>query len=216
MKTLPVLAICVLTLSLGGCDFDVGIKGSGNIVTAQQPVGPFSEISARGALRVEWHSGAPSLSVTTDDNLIGQFEAKMVGHRLEMRMRDRVRPTHGIKIAISSPSLNGAKLSGASDLIAHGVTGSAFAIETTGASSIVVDGTVDQLLADSTGASKINAKALQAKVVEMSVTGAADAWVNATEKLRVAITGAGTVNYSGNPPIIERKITGAGTISHKD
>ena len=89
-------------------------------------------------------------------------------------------------------------------------------VESSGAASIALDGTVDELLADLTGASELKAKEVRAKVVEISTTGAADAWVTASDKLRVAITGAGDVTYSGNPQTIERKITGAGTIHHKD
>ena len=216
MKILQLFALTAVTLGLTACDVDLGIRGNGKVVTVQQQVGTFSEITGRGALRIEWKSGAPSLSITTDENLIEHFEARTTGHRLELRMRERTRPTHGIKIAITSPSLNGAKLSGATDLTAHGVTGPSFAVQTTGAASVVLDGTVDQLLADMTGASELKAKTLQTKVVEISTTGAADAWVNASEKLRVAITGAGEVTYSGNPATIERKVTGAGTVRHKD
>ena len=216
MKILPFLALAVVTMSLTACDVDLGIRGNGHVVTVQQQVGTFSEVSGRGSLRIEWKSGAPSLSITTDENLTEYFEARTTGNRLELRMRDKVRPTHGIKVAITSPSLNGAKLSGATDLTAHGVTGPSFAVQTTGAASVVLDGTADQLLADMTGASELKAKTLQAKVVEISTTGAADAWVNVSEKLRVAITGAGDVTYSGNPATIERRVTGAGTIRHKD
>jgi hypothetical protein len=216
MKNLFAVATAVLSLILASCDFDIGIQGSGKLVTVQQPVGPFSEIDGRGGMKIEWHSGAPSLSITTDDNLMSHFEAKTVGNRLELQMRERVRPTHGIKIAITSPSLTGVKMSGAADLTAHGITGPTFAVQTKGAATIVVDGTVDQLLADLTGASELKAKNLQAKTVEISTTGAAESWVNASEKLRVAITGAGELTYSGNPATIEKKITGAGTIHHKD
>lgn len=216
MKIQSVFALLIATLLLVGCEFDIGEKGSGHIVTTQRPVGEFSEIYGRGGLRIEWKSGAPSLSVTTDDNLMDLFEAKVVGNRLELRMRGQVRPTHGVKIAVSSQSLNGVKMSGATDLVAHEVKGASFAVQTSGAAGIVLDGAVDHLLADLTGASELKAKSLQAKVVEISTTGAGDAWVNATEKLRVAITGAGDVTYSGNPATIEKKITGAGSIHHKD
>ena len=216
MKILPVFAALIAISFLSGCEIDTGVKGNGHIVTIQQPIGAFSEIYGRGGLRIEWKSGPPSLSVTTDDNLMEYFEAKTVGNRLELKTKESVRPTHGIKVAISSPSLNGARLSGASDLVAHSVTGPSFAVQTTGAASIVLDGAVDHLLADLTGASELKAKSLQAKVVEISTTGAADAWVNASEKLRVAITGAGDVTYTGNPATIEKKVTGAGSIHHKD
>lgn len=216
MKIYSLSAAIVAAAFLAACDVDTGIKGSGNVVTVQRPIEDFSEISTRGGFRVEWNSGAPSLSVTTDDNLMDLLETKVAKGRLEMKMRERSRPTHGIKVSITSSSLNGAKLSGAGDLMAHGLSGKVFAVETSGAASISLDGTVDELLADMTGASELKAKSLQAKSVGISTTGAADAWVTANEKLRVAITGAGDVTYSGNPPVIEKKVTGAGSIRHKD
>src|SRR3954453_597174 len=101
MKTLSLFAVAVATLFLGACDIDVGTRGSGHVVTVQQPIQAFSEVSGRGSLRIEWHSGPPSLSLTTDDNLTELFESKTVGNRLELRMRERVRPTHGIKVSVS-------------------------------------------------------------------------------------------------------------------
>src|SRR5437016_12631472 len=100
MKRLSAFATALAAFALGACDFDAGVRGSGHVITNQQPVGAFSEISGHGALRIEWHSGSPSLSITTDDNLMQNFEARTVGNRLELRMRERVRPSHGIKIAM--------------------------------------------------------------------------------------------------------------------
>src|ERR1700760_1286129 len=105
MKTLLLLAAAAGALCLAGCEFDVGLKGSGTIVTTQRPVEAFSEIEGRGGFRIEWKSGPPSLSVTTDDNLVDLFEARNVGDRLVIKMRERVRPTHGIKVTLSSASL---------------------------------------------------------------------------------------------------------------
>ena len=216
MKIYSLFAAGLAGLFLAGCDIDTGVRGSGTVVTVQRPVEDFTELSARGGIRIEWRTGSPSLSITTDDNLVELFETKVVKNRLDMRTRERARPTHGIKVAVTSSNLNGAKLSGAADLAAHGVSGKVFAVESAGATSITLEGTVDELLADMTGASELKAKALQAKSVGISTTGASDAWVTATEKLRVAITGAGDVTYSGNPPVIEKKVTGAGSIRHKD
>ena len=60
------------------------------------------------------------------------------------------------------------------------------------------------------------ARGLQARIVEISITGAGSAVVNASNTLRVAITGAGDVTYFGNPKTVERHISGAGSIRHKD
>jgi putative autotransporter adhesin-like protein len=79
-----------------------------------------------------------------------------------------------------------------------------------------VDGNVDQFLAEVTGAGDVRAKDLHSKTVEISTTGAADAYVTASDTLRISITGAGDVTYYGNPKTIEKHVTGAGSIRHKE
>jgi len=101
-------------------------------------------------------------------------------------------------------------------LIAKQVPGPKFYVRTRGASDISVDGNVEEFLADLTGASDLKAKGLQAKTIEISTTGAASAYVSVTDTLRVSITGAGDVTYYGNPKTIEKHVTGAGSIRHKD
>jgi len=214
MKTLSMLALGTVIL-LGACDW-AGIRGNGHVTTEQRTIEPFTEIQAGGALQVEWRRGAASLSVTTDENLLSYVEVRNRGNRLELKTRERLRPTRGIKVVVSSPSLAGAKLSGAADLIAHALSGPTFAVQSTGATSVVLDGAVDELLADLTGASDLKARNLQAKTVELSTTGAADASITVADTLRVSITGAGDVNYWGNPKTIERHVTGAGSIRHKE
>ncbi|MDB6146614.1 MAG: hypothetical protein JWO45_278 [Spartobacteria bacterium] len=215
MRTISIYALGLASLCLGACDW-AGIRGNGHIVTVQPKIESFSEIHTKGGFKVEWRSGPASLSITTDENLLPYIESHNSGNRLELRTRDRLRPTEGIMFVVSSPTLAGAKLSGASTLVAHSISGSTFFVESTGASEITLDGTVDELLADLTGASELKAKGLQAKVVELSTTGAGEAWVTVTDKLRVAITGAGDVTYSGNPKTVERHITGAGSVHIKD
>jgi hypothetical protein len=66
------------------------------------------------------------------------------------------------------------------------------------------------------GACDLKARALQTRIVQISITGAGSAQVNAADTLRVAITGAGDVTYFGNPKTVEKHISGAGSIRHKD
>jgi len=96
------------------------------------------------------------------------------------------------------------------------LSGPVFAVESKGASVVSLDGSVDRLLVDMTGASQLTAAGLQAKTAEISTTGAGDAEVAVSDTLKVAITGAGKVTYSGNPTTIKKQITGAGSIRHKD
>jgi hypothetical protein len=216
MKKFQLLLIAAISLTLAGCHWQ-GIRGNGHIVTDQRTIEDFAELHTNGgAFDIEWRSGSPSLSITTDDNLLAYIEARKIDNHLELRTREHLRPTHHTKVLVSSSTRSGARLKGASDLIVHALSGPKFAVQSTGAADVKLDGAVDELLADMTGASDLNAKALQARIVQISTTGAADAIVNATETLRVAISGAGDVTYFGNPKTVEKHVTGAGSIRHKE
>ena len=132
-----------------------------------------------------------------------------------MRTHEQIWPTHGIKIVISSPTRTAARIRGAVRLTAKQLTGPKFALEGSGASHVSLDGSVNELLADMTGASQLDAGGLQTKSAEISTTGAGDVEVAVAEMLKVAITGAGKVSYSGNPTI-EKHITGAGSVHRRE
>jgi Putative auto-transporter adhesin, head GIN domain len=214
MKKLSIAFLPGLLL-IAGCHVG-GIMGNGHIVTDTRPVADFSEIEANGGFQIEWRSGPPSLTITTDQNLLQHITSENEDHRLRLHSSGNIWSSHGIKVAISSSTRSGAKLTGAARLTANQLSGHNFAVESTGAAKVHLDGSVDDLVTDMTGASKLEADSLQTKTAEISSTGASHAEVAVSESLRVSITGAGKVTYSGNPPTIEKHITGAGSISHKD
>ncbi|MGI9114007.1 MAG: head GIN domain-containing protein [Chthoniobacterales bacterium] len=201
----------LLALILVGCDIG-GLHGNGNIVTESRSVQPFTSIETSGGFEVDWRSGPPSASLTADENLLSLIDLRVSNGTLTARTTRNVRPTHSIQLHLTSPSLTAASLSGASRFNAHRLSGARFSIETSGASKVELDGTVGELIAGLTGASDLRAESLQTKSAELSLTGAADARVHVTDSLKTSITGAGSVRYSGNPPHVERHITGAGTI----
>jgi hypothetical protein len=206
------LAACVVLAV--GCRW-AGIRGNGHIKTEDRPISAFTEIDAGGAFEIEWQSGSPALRLTTDENLLSYVESDVSGDTLRLRTHDQIWPTHGIKVVISSPTRAAARIRGAVKLTAKQLTGSKFALEASGASRVSFDGNIDELLADMTGASELDASGLQTKIAEISTTGAGDAEVAAAETLKVSITGAGKVSYSGNPTI-EKHITGAGSVRRKN
>ena len=215
MKKITIIFLAACVALVVGCHW-VGARGNGNIKTDQRTISAFANIDAGGAFIIEWQNGAPALSITTDENLLSYIDSDVSGDTLHLHTRDQIWPTHGIKVVISSPTRSGAKISGAVRLTATQLDGPEFAFQSTGAARVTLDGSVDELLADMTGASELKANDLQTKTAEISTTGAADADLAVSETLKVAITGAGKVSYSGNPPTIEKHITGAGSIRHKD
>lgn len=211
------IGFLLLTLAFAGCNVG-GLRGNGQIVTQSRDVTPFVNVEADGAFEVEWQAGPPSASVTVDENLMPFIEASVSDRMLHVRTTRSINPSHGksIKLTLSSPSREGASLSGASRFTASELTGPRFSLTTAGASKTILDGTVSELIASMTGASDLRAESLQTKKAEIEVTGAGSARVNVSDTLKVSITGAGKVEYSGNPAHVERQITGAGTVRKRD
>jgi hypothetical protein len=215
MRTILITLFGCWLVSMGGCHLP-GIRGNGEIKTEQRPTAAFAELEAGGAFEIEWKNGSPAVRITTDENLLPFIQSDVADKKLRLRTRDHLWPTHGIKVVISSPTRTSAKMTGAVKLTVTQLSGGSFALESKGASEVTLDGSVDRLLVDMTGASQLAADKLQVKSAEISTTGAGDAQVAVTETLNVVITGAGKVTYSGNPPTIRKQITGAATIRHKD
>ena len=215
MRKIPIVLLAGCVVVVVGCHLP-GVRGNGQIKTEERQVGAFANLDAGGAFEIEWESGSPALRITTDENLLPYIENNVSDDTLRMRTREHVWPTHGIKVVISSPTRKGGRIQGAVKLTAKQLGGPIFALESKGASQVTLDGSIDRLLVDMTGASQLAADGLQAKTAEISTTGAGDAEVAVTDTLNVIITGAGKVTYSGNPATINKQITGAGSIRHRD
>jgi hypothetical protein len=215
MKKIYFAALIICGLALASCDIG-GIRGNGHVVTEQRSVGPFTNVDAGGAFDIEWSSGAPSAAATADENLQQYIEVTTRDNVLRLRTRQSIHFARSLKVTITSSALEAVKLSGASKLVAHQVKGAKFYLETTGAAKVTVDGTVDELIANTTGASNLFADSLLTKNAQISVTGAGKARIAVSDSLKVSITGAGKIEYTGNPAHVGREIAGAGSIKRRD
>ena len=131
MSTIPIrpfAAAKLLTfaaLSLGGCHLG-GIRGNGHIVTESRQIQEFTSVEAEGAFEIEWAPGPASCTIRTDENLLSHVETSMSGKKLRLEWHGQLRPTHGMKVKLSSSSLSGARLTGAVRLTGTRLSGRAF------------------------------------------------------------------------------------------
>lgn len=215
MNKITISIFATLLITLAGCGWK-GIRGNRVITDDQRTIGAFANLEASGAFEIEWRNGPPALTITTDQNLLRYIESDVRGNKLRLQTTEHLDPSHGIKVVVSSATLEGAQFRGATRFTAHQLSGPHFFIETAGASKVILDGKIDELTAGMTGASKLVAEALQTRRAELSLTGASKAEVNVTDTLKASITGAGKVVYAGNPRTVQRSVTGAGSIRPRD
>jgi hypothetical protein len=201
-------------LALGGCHV-TGIRGNGNVITETRTVPDYTSVEADGAFTITWSNAPAAFKITTDENLLRHVETSVHGSKLRIHSRGQLRPTDGIRVTLSSSALSGASLNGAVRLTAGRLAGKGFYLEGTGATRVIVDGTVTELMATMSGASRLEAGSLQAETVQLSISGAGKADVAASKALKVAISGAGKVTYTGNPTV-EKRISGAGSIKPRN
>ena len=219
MNTIPIrpfAAAKLLTfaaLALVGCN--VGIRGNGHVITESRTVRDFTSVEADGMFTITWSNGPVGLSIRTDSNLLDHIETDVRGTKLKVHMRGQLRPTRGINVTLTSSALSATRLMGATRFTATKVAGKGFYLEGSGATRVTMDGTVSELMATMSGASRLDSESLQAETVELSISGAGKADVAASKALKVAISGAGKVTYTGNPTV-ERHISGAGSVRQRD
>jgi len=206
--TIIVIATCIV---VAGCSRP-GIKGDGEIKTEDRPISDYSKIVVSGGYRIKWSSGKPALTISADQNLLPLIKTVVNGKTLQIDSAEQLAPTESIKITLSSATLAEVRLTGGNNFRAAQISGHDLNIESTGASSIHVEGSVTNLKADLTGASRLDAKSLHTQNATLSLLGASDAAVNVSDALKVSVTGAGSLIYSGDPKSVEQNVAGAGNI----
>lgn len=209
-KTMMLIAVSVIA----GCSRP-GIKGDGVIKTEDRSLADYTRVVVAGGYQIKWSAGKSALNISTDQNLLPLVKTVVSGDTLKIESEENLSPSKSITIILSSPSLAEVRLTGGNSLRASPISGHELKLESTGASEITVEGSVTNLEATLTGASKLDAKSLQTRSVTISLVGASDADVTVSDTLKVSITGAGSLTYSGKPKSVEKDITGAGSIRQR-
>jgi uncharacterized protein YjbI with pentapeptide repeats len=214
LKLATLTSLAFLMLLVSGCHW-VGIRGNGHVVTETRQIGNFSRLEADGAFTINWTSGPPKLSITTDENLFEYIRTNLSEDRLRIEWIKPLKGTRGIRVDVSSPTLSHVTLNGAVKFTATNLSGSEFYLDGNGATRATLSGNVNAMSAELNGASRVDAEGLTVRAMELNISGAGKADVHVTEALKVTISGAGKVTYTGDPKV-SRDITGAGSVRKKD
>jgi len=105
--------------------------------------------------------------------------------------------------------------SGASSIRIRNLQASALHMDGSGATKVELSGKVATQTVDLSGAGSYAALDLESDRVEVTVSGAGKAYINAKTSLSVDISGAGLVEYVGNPKL-RQQITGVGKVRRRE
>lgn len=211
--TTLILLVLISIFSTTGCN-NFGIHGNGIIKDEQRDISDFDAIDVGGFYDIEIRCGKkPNLIITGDDNLISLIKTEVRGNTLHIWNKKNISTRRKIRIEITTENLTSINSSGASKIFATNINSNNFTVDASGACNLRILGNTEELTINSSGASNINAEKMKAKIVRVDLSGASHATVYSSDELRAEISGIGVVNYSGNPKIIKKRISGLGSIN---
>ncbi len=203
-------------LGMAGCPMSSGIQGSGKEATENRTVGTFSRISVEGSATLDTEIGAnTTVVVTIDDNLLPLIQTKVEGDTLHIYSKESYNTSRGLKVKITTPTLDGVAVSGACNIHAVGLDSKNFELNISGAGDAHLTGKAEALAIQLSGAGSVEASQLVAKNVQVVISGAASAEVYASQSLDATVSGTGSVQYKGNPPTVRKNVSGVGSIGPK-
>ena len=216
-KILIVLLLFISAIALPACKFGGrGIAGSGNRKTEKCDLKSFKAIDAKGAYEINVTCQKPaSFEIEADDNILPLITTEVHDGVLTVSNDESYNSSKAVSLRINVPELNEVISRGAGQINISDAAGEKLRIESLGAASVNATGKVKSVEISSTGAGKIDAGSLQAEKAKVDVTGAASVEVYASDQLDVKVSGASSVEYSGNPKTVNKSVAGIGSVNPK-
>jgi hypothetical protein len=215
-RTILFLSLMLIVPVLGGCHKFGNVTGSGTMKVEKRDVPAFTALNISGAYDVEIVvQKEQSLEIEGDDNLLPLIRTEVKNGVLSINNEKSFSTKKALHVRISVPNLEALSTSGASEFTITNVKTDEFNIEASGAGSINISGETKTLEVGMSGAVGLDAKDLKAQKVTVTTSGAASADVYASEELRASVSGAGNVDYYGDPKTVSEDASGAGSISKK-
>jgi putative autotransporter adhesin-like protein len=190
------------------------VIGSGRFVSETRPIANVATIAVSGAIRLQVeHTGEQSLTITAEDNLLPLLESVVANDRLSLGWKPGIGSvqSHGVDVRVGVPEVRGIDASGACSVDGVDFHGGDFRITLSGASQFTGTGTVDRLDADLSGASRMTAPALTARIANVTLSGASTALLRVTGSLFGSATGASLLEFLGDP-IVQVETSGTSVV----
>ncbi len=210
------------------------IRGNGVTKQDARAVQAFDEIEVSGQVTVYLRQGeTEEVIVEADENLLPYIETKVSGDRLSISAEADFKDYKKLDVYITARALEFIRISGAVELKGERVFRSddlkvdasgacmvnmelqceELAIDGSGAVSFNLKGFSREVDYDISGAVEVNAFELETRNTKLDMSGAGRADIYVTDEVRMDVSGAGEVNYKGNPREIKQDISGAASIN---
>lgn len=232
MKQLKVTFIVCL-IALGFQASSQVVRGSGNVKTVVRELSGFNELIVHGSFELILQQGEQEgVRIETDDNLAELFQTRIEGQKLFINMLADVRKSSAMNVYVSIKELNRILLlndirlksesvihfdklrifSGGLSEINIEVYAAELDLELTDGTYAYFKGFSEKLNIEIHDETELNAFDLEAETCSVLSSGLTETSINVTKDLKLQVTGASNVYYTGEPTISERIFSSTGFI----
>jgi hypothetical protein len=211
-----VIALIAIVFLLGLFPFGVTV-GSGNLQTQQENFSGFTAVNVNSGFRVHITYGSTySVAVTSDDNLLDHIDVTQSGDTLTIRTKPAFYLRGTLRAEISMPDLQELQLSGGSNVVASGFNVShSFNVGLSGGSSITMDGSATDLVAECSGGSSLDFTNFAVHNADITFSGGSHGTINLDGRLDADLSGGSQLFYLGNPTLGDVNTSGGSSINPK-
>jgi hypothetical protein len=180
------------------------IVGSGQFVSESRPLQAVSRVVASGGLQATVSRGSPeSLDITAEDNILPLLDCVERDGTLFLGWKPGSRSVsaHEIVIRIRAGELRSVDASGGSRIGADGIATPDFNVTLSGAAQFSASGSVERLVVELSGASRVLAADLASRAVTARLSGASHGTLRMRDSLRASVSGASLLEFYGDPVV---------------
>ncbi|VXB64847.1 GIN domain-containing protein [Massilia sp. 9I] len=178
-------------------------------------VSPFKGISVHGPVSLTVEAGKSySLKVYGDPRFIARVTSEVVDGELRLDMKDSSRNSieSSDRVVVTMPELQTFKGEGAGVMRLNKIRGERLDVNYRGAGRLAIDGEVRQLTLRAQGVGEVDTKALIAQEADVSFEGIGSVNIYAKDKLNANVRGMGNLTYYGNPRVVNKSVSGIGSV----
>ncbi|XLS27780.1 head GIN domain-containing protein [Flavobacteriaceae bacterium M23B6Z8] len=238
MTTISKIIISVLaSIFLSSCvvNFGEGKRGNGNVVSETREVTEdFNVVHAAEGLDVYITQGKEfSIDVEADENIIEYINTEINDGTLRIDCEEQIGRAKSKKIYVTLPEIVAINASSGSDVFGQGLieadkldisssSGADIRIEvdtqnlTCDASSgadIDISGNAINLRANASSGADIDGRSLTVENCTADASSGSDISINVTKELNASASSGADVRYSGNPEIVNKSKSSAGSVT---
>ena len=213
----------LLIAALTACGVNLGsgnverVSGSGNVVTETRNVSGFDGVTITGAGNILIdQSGAESLTITTDDNLLQYITTEVRGGKLVIEFAtgvlfDKVKD---LTFKVGAKNLNSIQVDGAANVEGKNIATENLSVKLNGAGAMTLSGKATEQNVALDGVGTYNAADLSSQRAQVTNNGAGTVVVRVSDKLDAIVNGLGSIDYIGDPQVT-KQVSGIGTIRQR-